>query len=47
VADGSGDVNDHRFEQRHRWMYRLHRLGVLNTFGVADAFRARARAARA
>jgi Phytanoyl-CoA dioxygenase (PhyH) len=39
VADGSGDVMDRRFDQRHRWMYRFNRLGVLDTFGVADAFR--------
>jgi hypothetical protein len=40
VAEGSGDVNDPRLEQRHRWMHRLNRLGVLERFGVADAFRA-------
>ncbi|MGH9233029.1 MAG: phytanoyl-CoA dioxygenase family protein [Acidimicrobiales bacterium] len=39
VADGSGDLQDRRFDQRHRWMYRLNELGVLDTFGVADAFR--------
>ena len=39
VAEGSGDVDDPRFDQRHRWMSRLNRLGVLDRFGVADAFR--------
>jgi Phytanoyl-CoA dioxygenase (PhyH) len=39
VADGSGDIADRRFAQRHRWMYRFNRLGVLATYGVADAFR--------
>jgi hypothetical protein len=39
VADGSGDVNDRGLEQRHRWMYRLNRLGVLDMFGVAGAYR--------
>ena len=28
-----------RLAQRHMWMYRFNRLGVLETFGVADAFR--------
>ena len=39
VAEGSGDVNEARLGQRHRWMYRLARLGVLDRFGVADAYR--------
>lgn len=39
VAEGSGDVDDARLAQRHMWMYRLNRLGVLATYGVADAFR--------
>ncbi len=39
VADGSGDVADPRLDQRHRWVFRFNRLGVLETFGVADAFR--------
>jgi hypothetical protein len=39
VAAGSGDINEPRFAQRHRWMYRLKGLGVLDRFGVADAFR--------
>jgi hypothetical protein len=39
VAEGSGDVSDTRYDQRHRWMYRLARLGVLDRFGVADAYR--------
>jgi hypothetical protein len=39
VAVGSGDLNDPRLTQRHRWIYRFNRLGVLARFGVADAFR--------
>jgi Phytanoyl-CoA dioxygenase (PhyH) len=39
VADGSGDIADRRFDQRHRWIYRFDGLGVLDTFGVAEAFR--------
>jgi hypothetical protein len=39
VAEGAGDVQERRFDQRHRWMYRCHGLGVLDRFGVADAFR--------
>jgi hypothetical protein len=39
VAEGSGDVADRRLDQRHRWMYRLDRLGVLDRFGVRDAYR--------
>jgi hypothetical protein len=39
VADGSGDLCDTRLDQRHRWMYRLNQLGVLDAYGVADAFR--------
>ncbi len=39
VAEGSGDVNHPRLAQRHRWMYRFNQLGVLDSFGVADAFR--------
>ena len=39
VAEGSGDVADPRFAQRHMWMHRLNWLGVLERFGVADAFR--------
>jgi Phytanoyl-CoA dioxygenase (PhyH) len=39
VADGSGDIWVPHLAQRHMWMYRFNRLGVLETFGVADAFR--------
>jgi hypothetical protein len=39
VAGGSGDVDDPRLAQRHVWMYRLHQLGVLQRFGVDEAFR--------
>lgn len=39
VAEGSGDITDPRLTQRHVWMYRLNQLGVLDTYGVADAFR--------
>jgi hypothetical protein len=39
VAEGSGDLQDRRLDQRHVWMHRLNRLGVLDTFGVADAVR--------
>jgi hypothetical protein len=39
VAEGSGDVVDTRLAQRQRWMYRFSGLGVLDRFGVADAFR--------
>jgi hypothetical protein len=39
VAEGSGDINDPRYAQRHTWMYRFKWLGVLDRFGVADAFR--------
>jgi hypothetical protein len=39
VAEGSGDISDRHLAQRHMWMYRLNGLGVLETFGVADAFR--------
>lgn len=38
VADGSMDVTDRRFDQRHRWMFRFHRLGILDAYGVAGAF---------
>lgn len=38
VAEGSGLAQPH-LPQRHRWMYRLNQLGVLDRFGVADAFR--------
>lgn len=38
VAEGTG-VTDHPLPQRHMWMYRLNQLGVLDRFGVADAFR--------
>jgi phytanoyl-CoA dioxygenase PhyH len=37
VAEGSGDVDDPGSGQRHIWMYRFNRLGVLARFGVADA----------
>lgn len=39
VADGSGDLQDRRLAQRHRWVFRLNQLGVLDAHGVADAFR--------
>jgi hypothetical protein len=39
VAEGSGDIWEPHLAQRHMWMYRFNRLGVLETFGVADAFR--------
>ena len=39
VADGSGDIWEPHLAQRHMWMYRFNRRGVLETFGVADAFR--------
>lgn len=39
VAEGSGDIWEPQLAQRHVWMYRLNRLGVLKTFGVSDAFR--------
>ena len=38
VADGSMDVADRRFDQRHRWMFRFHRLGILDAYGVTGAF---------
>ena len=37
VAEGSG-IAEHRLAQRHRWMYRFNHLGILDRFGVADAF---------
>jgi Phytanoyl-CoA dioxygenase (PhyH) len=39
VAEGSGDIWEPNLAQRHMWIYRFNRLGVLETFGVADAFR--------
>ena len=44
VAEGSGDNSDPgssslRLPQRHMWMYRFNRLGVLDRFGVAEAYR--------
>ena len=44
VAEGSGDHVDPgtsilRLAQRHQWMYRFNRLGVLDRLGVADAYR--------
>jgi Phytanoyl-CoA dioxygenase (PhyH) len=45
VAEGSGASvepswsDSRRFAQRHMWMYRFKWLGVLERFGVADAFR--------
>jgi Phytanoyl-CoA dioxygenase (PhyH) len=39
VAEGSGDIADPRLDQRHRWVYRFNSLGVLDAYGVADAFR--------
>jgi hypothetical protein len=39
VAEGSGDIPDPGLAQRHMWMYRLNRMGVLTTYGVADAYR--------
>jgi hypothetical protein len=38
VAEGSGKIDDPRLAQRTMWMYRLNRLGILDRFGVADAF---------
>lgn len=43
VAEGSGDnafpgSSRLRLPQRHMWMYRFNRLGVLDRFGVADAY---------
>lgn len=44
VAEGSGDAVEPgtsrlRRGQRHVWMYRLNRLGILDRFGVAGAYR--------
>jgi hypothetical protein len=38
VAEGCGDIWESDLAQRHKWIYRFNRLGVLETFGVADAF---------
>jgi hypothetical protein len=37
VAEGGMDA-ERRFDQRHRWMFRFHRLGVLDAYGVTAAF---------
>ncbi|HZM30523.1 MAG TPA: phytanoyl-CoA dioxygenase family protein [Acidimicrobiales bacterium] len=37
VAEGGMDA-DGCFDQRHRWMFRFHRLGVLDAYGVAASF---------
>jgi hypothetical protein len=37
VAEGGMDA-DRRFDQRHRWMFRFHRLGVLDAYGVTASF---------
>jgi hypothetical protein len=38
VSEGTGRHHDARLAQRTIWMYRLNELGVLDRFGVADAF---------